>query len=79
MYRPKPFDATVGKSFSLPGMKRKGVLIESRLTHHALGTRRAIEVPPRPLFDPLEDHAIVLWDPTVDDREAEREIGRAHV
>lgn len=76
VYRPKPFQATVGKSFVFPGIKRKGVLVETKLTHHALGTRKPVELIPRPLFDPLEDHAIVLWDPTIDDREAEREAER---
>ena len=72
VYRPKPFSTTVGSAFKFPGIKLKGKLVETKLTHQALGTRRAIPVHPRPLFDPLEDHAIVLWDPTVDDREAER-------
>lgn len=31
-----------------------------------LGTRRKIELPPRPLHDPASDFAIVLYDPTVD-------------
>lgn len=74
VYRPKSFDTTIGKSFILPGIKRKGILVETKLTNQALGTRRAIEHIPRPLHNPLEDHAIVLWDPTTDDRELEREL-----
>lgn len=31
-----------------------------------LGTRRKIELPPRPLHDPTSEFAIVLYDPTVD-------------
>ncbi|KAI5475319.1 hypothetical protein MNV49_001623 [Pseudohyphozyma bogoriensis] len=71
VYKPKTGDVLVRK-FELPGMKKKGMLLENRLTGQALGTRRAIEMPPRPLHDPMEGNAIVLWDPTVDDREEER-------
>lgn len=66
----------MGKGFAIPGIRRKGVLVETKLTHQALGTRRAMEVIPRPLHDPMENQAIVLWDPTTDDREAEREAAR---
>lgn len=69
VYKPKP----PSKVFQIPGMKKKGVILENKLTGQALGVRRKIDIPPRPLWDPLEDHAIVLWDPTVDDRDAERE------
>lgn len=31
-----------------------------------LGTRRKIQIPPRPLHDPTSEFAIVLYDPTVD-------------
>jgi DNA repair and recombination RAD54-like protein len=64
----------VAGSFKLPGIKRKGQILELQLTGKALGTRKPINVVPRPLHDPLLDHAIVLWDPTVDDIEAERAI-----
>jgi DNA repair and recombination RAD54-like protein len=73
VYRPKASEATIVKGFVIPGIKRKGVILENKLTHQPLGTRRAGEMIPRPLFNPLEDHAIVLWDPTVDDREAEKD------
>ena len=72
VFRPKPVESLM-KGFKLPAIKRKGVLLETRLTNQALGVRRAGVQIPRPLYDPLQDHAIVLWDPTVDDREAERE------
>lgn len=62
------------KRFSIPVMRAKnGEIIETRLSHAVLGTRQAIEIPPRPLHDPMGEHAIVLFDPTVDDREAEKE------
>ncbi len=60
------------RGFSIPKMKNnKGEVIETRPSLAALGTRRAIEIPPRPLHDPMSEQAIVLYDPTVDDREAE--------
>lgn len=76
VYRPKDSSQVMTKAFALPGIKRKGAILDVKLTHAPLGVRRAGEVIPRPLHDPLEDHAIVLWDPTVDDREAEREAER---
>lgn len=45
-------------------------------TFKVLGTRQPGEFIPRPAHDPLEEHAIVLWDPTVDDIEAQREMER---
>lgn len=76
VYRPKSSSTVMTKGFTIPGIKRKGIILETRLTNQALGVRRAGEMIPRPLHDPLEDHAIVLWDPTVDDKEAERELER---
>ena len=35
-----------------------------------------MEVPPRPLHDPMGEHAIVLYDPTVDDKNIEKERER---
>ncbi|TFY72686.1 hypothetical protein EVG20_g352 [Dentipellis fragilis] len=39
----------------------------------ALGIRPQVVLIPRPLHDPMEDHAIVLYDPTIDDRETDEE------
>ncbi len=72
VFKPKPVESLM-KGFKLPAIKRKGVLLDTKLTNQALGVRRAGVQIPRPLYDPLQDHAIVLWDPTVDDKEAERE------
>lgn len=38
------------------------------LSHASLGARPHPNLAPRPLFDPMADHAIVLYDPTIDDR-----------
>ncbi|KAM0787868.1 hypothetical protein ACM66B_003920 [Microbotryomycetes sp. NB124-2] len=76
VYKPKSATQVMSRAFNIPGIKRKGQILETRLTTPALGMRRPGEVIPRPLHNPLEDHAIVLWDPTVDDREAEQEAER---
>lgn len=73
----KPKEGASKKSFNVPTMKTKdGRVVETQLTHAALGTRRAIDIPPRPLHDPMGEHSIVLFDPTIDDAEAEREKER---
>ena len=68
VYTPDP--EALKKGFNIPQMKNaKGEIIENRVTLAALGTRRAIDIPPRPLYDPMAEHAIVLYDPTIDDRD----------
>ena len=57
-------------------MKKKGVLLDLKPSYKVLGTRQPGEYIPRPVHNPLEEHAIVLWDPTVDDVEAQREQAR---
>lgn len=77
VFRPKDSRATLGSQFSIPGIKRKGQIVETRFTGAQLGVRRSASLIPRPLHDPLADQAIVLWDPTIDDLEAERERAAA--
>jgi len=74
-YVPKPAASVFSSAFSIPVMKDKktGAVIETRLSFGALGVCRRPNVIPRPLHDPLADHAIVLWDPTVDDIETEED------
>ena len=48
--------------------------IRHSLSHASLGARYHPTLAPRPLFDPMADHAIVLYDPTIDDRPSEEEI-----
>lgn len=38
------------------------------LSHASLGARPHPTLAPRPLYDPMADHAIVLYDPTIDDK-----------
>jgi DNA repair and recombination RAD54-like protein len=43
------------------------------LSHASLGARPHPTLAPRPLHDPMADHAIVLYDPTIDDKPAPKE------
>lgn len=75
VYKPKPFEQVFGgRRFSLPAMTNKdGALVPLIPSNVSLGTRPQAKIIPRPLHDPMEDHAIVLYDPTIDDRETDEE------
>lgn len=74
VFKPTPFDQVVHRRFSLPSMKSKdGSLVTPMLSNVSLGIRPQAKVIPRPLHDPMEDHAIVLFDPTIDNRETDEE------
>ena len=75
VYKPKPFEQVFGgRRFSMPSMRSKsGEVIQLIPTNMSLGTRPPAKIIPRPLHDPMEDHAIVLYDPTIDDRETDEE------
>ncbi|KAG5653830.1 hypothetical protein H0H81_010103 [Sphagnurus paluster] len=73
VYKPKPFDQ-VARRFSMPAMTNKdGDVVPLIPTNISLGIRPKAKIIPRPLHDPMEDHAIVLYDPTIDDRETDEE------
>lgn len=73
-YSVKPFESIVSRRFSIPCMKNeKGEVIPTLLSGVSLGVRPQVILLPRPLHDPMEDHAIVLYDPTIDDKETEEE------
>ena len=73
-YEPKPVESLANKKFSIPCMKNaKGEVIPTVLSGVSLGIRPQAVLLPRPLHDPMQDHAIVLYDPTIDDRETEEE------
>ncbi|KAL1947897.1 hypothetical protein VTO73DRAFT_13621 [Trametes versicolor] len=73
VYKPKPF-GQISHRFSIPEMRNKdGDVIPTVQTNIALGIRPLANIIPRPLHDPMEDHAIVLYDPTIDDRETDEE------
>jgi DNA repair and recombination RAD54-like protein len=65
--------------FTIPAITTKeGETIYHPNSNVALGVRRQPIIAPRPLHDPMAEHAIVLYDPTVDlietpEERAERE------
>ena len=68
VYEFKPAESTLKKGFAIPEMRNnQGQVVETRLTLGALGVCRRIQPIPRPLHDPFADHAIVLYDPTIDE------------
>ncbi|KXN86905.1 DNA repair protein rhp54 [Leucoagaricus sp. SymC.cos] len=74
VFKPRPFDQVVNRRFSLPSMRNKdGSVVVTMLSNVSLGIRPPTKVIPRPLHDPMEDHAIVLFDPTIDSRETDEE------
>ena len=74
VYKPKPFNQVGARKFSMPSMTNKdGSSVPLIPTNVALGIRPQAKIFPRPLHDPMEDHAIVLYDPTIDDRETDEE------
>ncbi|EPQ58080.1 hypothetical protein GLOTRDRAFT_36023 [Gloeophyllum trabeum ATCC 11539] len=73
VYKPKPFDQ-IARTFSIPKMRNKdGEIVPVTPSNVSLGIRPQPNIIPRPLHDPMEDHAIVLFDPTVDDGETDEE------
>ncbi|KAH0583782.1 DNA repair protein rhp54 [Termitomyces sp. 'cryptogamus'] len=73
VYKPKPFEQVV-RRFSMPAMTNKdGATVSLIPTNISLGIRPKAKIIPRPLHDPMEDHAIVIYDPTIDDRETDEE------
>ncbi|KAK0228711.1 DNA repair protein, SNF2 family [Armillaria fumosa] len=72
VFKPKPFDQC--RRFSMPSMRNKdGKNVPLFPSNVSLGTRPQARLIPRPLHDPMEDHAIVLYDPTIDDQETDEE------
>jgi DNA repair and recombination RAD54-like protein len=76
-FKAKDGKIQIARPFSIPSiMGKNGERMHLQLSNVVLGTRQTIEIPPRPLHDPMGEHAIVLFDPTTDDVEAEREKAR---
>lgn len=64
----------MSKKFAIPGIKNSsGEIVHKPTTNISLGIRPLANIIPRPLHDPMEDHAIVLFDPTIDQRETDEE------
>ncbi|TXT15851.1 hypothetical protein VHUM_00354 [Vanrija humicola] len=80
VYEAKEKSTVFAKNFSIPIMinAKTSERIVHPLSHASLGARAHPSLPPRPLHDPMADHAIVLYDPTVDDKpDPEAEAERA--
>jgi DNA repair and recombination RAD54-like protein len=74
VYSVKPFNQVGSRKFHLPSMTSKdGKPVALLATHASLGIRPPAKIIPRPLHDPMQDHAIVLYDPTIDNRETDEE------
>lgn len=74
VFKPKPFGKIFGAKFAIPELRNKeGEVVPVFLSNVSLGIRAQASIPPRPLHDPMQDHAIVLYDPTIDDRETDEE------
>lgn len=58
------------RSFAIPVMTnaKTAEKIVHSLSHASLGARPHPTLAPRPLHDPMADLAIVLYDPTIDDK-----------
>lgn len=70
-FHSKSLKRSLTSKFTIPEMRNKdGQVIVTRFTDGALGVCRRATPLPRPLHNPLDDHAIVLFDPTVDDPQA---------
>lgn len=71
----KAFPQLARQKFAIPTMrdKKTGIVIPTVMTYSALGIRPLTKIPPRPLHDPMADHAIVLYDPTIDMTETDEE------
>ena len=73
VFKATPLEQT-SKRFSIPVMTNsKGEVVRLTMTHASLGIRPPVILLPRPLHDPMADHAIVLYDPTIDERETDEE------
>lgn len=75
VYKPKPFNELFGpRRYTIPVMTNKnGELVKTIQSNPSLGIKPQVRIIPRPLHDPMEDHAIVLFDPTIDTRETDEE------
>lgn len=73
VFKVKPF-IQISRRFSIPQMRDKdGGIVTVIPSNASLGLRPVANLIPRPLHDPMEDHAIVLYDPTIDDKETDEE------
>ena len=73
VYKATPLGQTA-KRFSIPTMTNAaGEVVPTVMSKASLGIRPPVQIIPRPLHNPMDDHAIVLYDPTIDDRETDED------
>jgi DNA repair and recombination protein RAD54 and RAD54-like protein len=73
VFQAKPFEE-IARKFSIPAIRNsEGEYVHKASSNIALGIRPLANLIPRPLHDPMEDHAIVLYDPTIDAKETDEE------
>lgn len=68
VFKAKEADTVFRKAFSVPMKSKDGVAYTSTRPPPTLGLRQGAVFSPRPLHDPSGEFAIVLHDPTVDDK-----------
>jgi DNA repair and recombination RAD54-like protein len=74
VFKPKPFEQVSLRRFTVPKMRNaNGELVAVAMSGVSLGIRPQALIIPRPLHDPMAEHAIVLYDPTTDTRETDEE------
>ncbi|KAH7029347.1 P-loop containing nucleoside triphosphate hydrolase protein [Microdochium trichocladiopsis] len=68
VFRPKDKDQVFRKAFSIPLINKDNTSYNPNRPPPTLGLRQGAVFAPRPLHDPSGEFAIVLHDPTVDDK-----------
>ncbi|CAG9980770.1 unnamed protein product [Clonostachys byssicola] len=68
VFQPKSKDFVFRKAFSIPMKDKENVLLNSNRPPPTLGLRQGAVFVAKPLHDPSGEFAIVLYDPTIDDK-----------
>ncbi|OJD29987.1 dna repair protein rhp54 [Diplodia corticola] len=76
VFKAKDKDSTLRQRFSVPMLKKDTAEYNSNRPAPLLGMRQGAVFLARPLHDPTGEFAIVLYDPTVDDKPAPLEDGK---
>lgn len=71
VFKPKPKDAVFRARFAIPLANKDDGSYNQNRPAPALGMRKSANFVARPLHDPAGEFAIVLYDPTVDDKKIE--------
>ena len=73
IYRVKDKETTFRQKFSIPLIDKNATAYNPNRPAPTLGMRRGAQFVARPLHDPSGEFAIVLYDPTIDDKPASTE------